>query len=106
MRQEAVLRLRSERQEALLGGAILSLEYVLIQNIARGKNCTFFVITLHSLYLHFSKKPQLYRVAHLTAPPVKVLSVRLHSESHQKISKCQNLLTSWHLEILGGGAVK
>ena len=26
-------------------------------------------------------------------------SVRLHSKSHQKV---QNLLTGWHLEVLGG----
>jgi len=24
--------------------------------------------------------------------------IRLHSKSHQKSSKCQNLLTGWHLE--------
>ena len=29
----------------------------------------------------------------LTGAPLKVLSVRLHSKSHQKSSKCQNLLT-------------
>ena len=34
--------------------------------------------------------------------PLKVLSVGLHSKSHQKSSKCQNLLTGWHLEFLGG----
>ena len=28
--------------------------------------------------------------------PLKVFSVRLHSKSHQKSSKCQNLLTGWH----------
>ena len=33
-----------------------------------------------------------------TVPTLKVLSVRLHSKSHQKSSKCQNLLTGWHLE--------
>ena len=34
--------------------------------------------------------------------PLKVLNIRSHSKSHQKSSKCQNLLTSWHLELLGG----
>ena len=38
----------------------------------------------------------------LTGAPLKVLSVRLHSKSHPKSSKCQNLLTGWHLEFLGG----
>ena len=38
--------------------------------------------------------------------PQKVLSVRLHSKSQQKSSKCQNLLTSWHLEFLGGYQLK
>ena len=36
--------------------------------------------------------------AFLTVPTQKFLSVRLHSKSHQKSSKCQNLLTGWHLE--------
>ena len=36
----------------------------------------------------------------------KVPSVRLHSKSHQTNSKCQNLLTGWHLEILGGDQLK
>ena len=48
----------------------------------------------------------MYRVFFLTRPPLKVLSVRLHSKSHQKSSKCQNLLTGWHLELLGGGELK
>ena len=39
-------------------------------------------------------------------PPKKVLSIRLHSKSHQKSSKCQNLLTSWHLELFGGTSQK
>ena len=34
----------------------------------------------------------------LTAPPLKVLSVRFHRNSHQKSSKCRNLLTGWHKE--------
>ena len=38
----------------------------------------------------------------LIGATLKVLSVRLHSKSHQKSSKCQNLLTGWHLEFLGG----
>ena len=42
----------------------------------------------------------------LTGPPIKVLSVRLHSKSYQKSSKCQNLLTGWHLELLGGDQLK
>ena len=33
-------------------------------------------------------------------------SVRLHSKSHQKSFKCQNLFTNWHLELLGGGQLK
>ena len=43
-----------------------------------------------------------YRVAHLTAPPLKVLSVRLNSKSHHKSPKCQNFLTGWYLEFFGG----
>ena len=35
----------------------------------------------------------LYRVIFLTGSAQKVLSIRLHSKSHQKSSKCQNLLT-------------
>ena len=35
----------------------------------------------------------MYRVFFLTGPTPKVLSVRLHSKSHQKSSKCQNLVT-------------
>ena len=42
----------------------------------------------------------------LTGAPLKVLSVRLHSKSHQKSSKCQDLLTGWHLELLGGHQLK
>ena len=38
--------------------------------------------------------------------PLKVLSVRLHSKSHQKRSKCQNSLTGWHLSFLGGHQLK
>ena len=38
----------------------------------------------------------------LTRTPITVLSIRLHSKSHQKSSKCQNLITGWHLELLGG----
>ena len=34
-----------------------------------------------------------YRVFFLTGAPLKVLSVRLHSKSHRKSFKCQNLLT-------------
>ena len=40
----------------------------------------------------------IYRVFFELVPHIKALSVRLLSESHQKSSKCQNLLTSWHLE--------
>ena len=32
----------------------------------------------------------------LLVPPMKVLSVRLHSKSHQKSSKCRKLLTGRH----------
>ena len=39
-----------------------------------------------------------YRVHFLTGPSKIFLRVRLHSKSHQKSSKCQNLLTGWHLE--------
>ena len=42
----------------------------------------------------------------LTGAPLKVLSVRLHSKSHQKSSKCQNLLTEWHLELFGRNQLK
>ena len=48
----------------------------------------------------------MYRVIFFTGTPLKVLSVRLHSKSHQKSSKCQNLLTGWHLEFLGGTSEK
>ena len=41
----------------------------------------------------------IYRVFFLTGPTQKVQSIRLHSKSHQKSSKCQNLLTDWHLEL-------
>ena len=34
------------------------------------------------------------------------LLYRLDSKSHQKSSKCQNLLTGWHLELLGGPQLK
>ena len=40
-------------------------------------------------------------------PVQKVLSIRLHSKSHQKSSKCQNLLTGWHfLELFGRNQLK
>ena len=39
-----------------------------------------------------------YRVVFLTGPSKIFLSIRLHSKSHQKSSKCLNLLTGWHLE--------
>ena len=38
-----------------------------------------------------------YRCIFLTGPSKIFVSVRLHSKSHQKSSKCQNLLTGWHL---------
>ena len=41
-----------------------------------------------------------YRCIFLTGPSKIFVSVRLHSKSHQKSSKCQNLLTGWHLETL------
>ena len=47
-----------------------------------------------------------YRAIFLTGTPLKVLSVRLHSKSHQKSSKCQNLLTEKKLEIFRGVPVK
>ena len=43
----------------------------------------------------------IYRVFFLTGPTQKVLNIRLHSKSHQKSSKCQNLITDWHLEVFG-----
>ena len=49
----------------------------------------------------FTKLPS-YRVSFLTGAPIKVLSVRLHSKSHQKKYNYKYLLTGWHLEILGG----
>ena len=39
-----------------------------------------------------------YRVVFLTGPSKIFLSIRLHSKSNQKSSKCLNLLTGWHLE--------
>ena len=47
-----------------------------------------------------------YRVIFLTGTPLKVLSVRLHSKSHQKSSKCQNFLTNKNLWFLGGSQLK
>ena len=47
-----------------------------------------------------------YRVSFLTGAPLKVLSVRLHSKTHQKSSQCQNLLTEKKLVILRGASVK
>ena len=41
-----------------------------------------------------------------TGAPLKVLSVRLQSKSYQKSSKCQNLLTGWHVGFLGGHQFK
>ena len=52
------------------------------------------------------KEQRLYRVFFLTGAPLKVLSVRLQSKSYQKSSKCQNLLTGWHLGFLGGHQLK
>ena len=44
-----------------------------------------------------------YRVSHLTGAPQQLpKSVRLDSKSHQKGSKCQNLLIGLDLEFLGG----
>ena len=51
-------------------------------------------------------KKNMYRVSFLTGAPLKVLSVRLHSKSHQKSSKCQNLLTEKNLWFLGGSQLK
>ena len=42
----------------------------------------------------------------LTGAPLKVISVRLHSKSHQKSSKCQNLLTEKKLVIFRGHQLK
>ena len=42
----------------------------------------------------------------LTTSAQKVLSIRLHSESHQKSSKCQNLLADWHLELFRRNQLK
>ena len=39
----------------------------------------------------------------LLVRPKKLLSVRLHSKSHQKSFKCRNLLTEKNLWFLGGG---
>ena len=47
-----------------------------------------------------------YRVIFFTGTPLKVLSVGLHSKSHQKSSKCQNLLTEKNLWFLGGHQLK
>ena len=35
----------------------------------------------------------------MTGPTQKVRNVRLHSKLDQKSSKCQNLLTGWHLDF-------
>ena len=35
-----------------------------------------------------------------------IQGVRLHCKSHQKSFKCQDLLTGWHLELLGGPSEK
>ena len=42
----------------------------------------------------------------LTGAPLRVLSVSLQSKSYQKSSKCQNLLTGWHLGFFGGHQLK
>ena len=42
---------------------------------------------------------QRYRAVFFTGPPLKVLSVKLHSKSHQKSSKCQNFVRVWHLVV-------
>ena len=36
----------------------------------------------------------------------KVLSIRLHSKSHQKSFKCQSLLTDWYVELIGWNHLK
>ena len=43
----------------------------------------------------------MYKVFFLIGSAQKVLSVRLHSKSLRKSSKCQNFLTSSHLELFG-----
>ena len=58
------------------------------------KSC-YFQPNLNVLYRFF-----------LTGAPLKVLSVRLHSISHQKSSKCQNLLTEKKLVIFRGHQLK
>ena len=52
--------------------------------------------------LETGRKSMRYRVFFLTGTPLKVPSGGLHSKTHQKRFKCQNLLTSWHLEFLRG----
>ena len=47
-----------------------------------------------------------YRGFFFTGTPLKVLCVRLHIKSHQKSSKCQNLLTEKKLVIFRGVPVK
>ena len=59
-------------------------------------------LSVQVLWKEWRKCTLSYRVFFLTGAPLKVLSVRLHSKSHPKSSKCQNLLTGWHLKFLGG----
>ena len=57
-------------------------------------------IVIHGVFLPGALS---YRVFFFfTGTPLKVLSVGLPSKSHQKSSKCQNFLTGWHIEFLGG----
>ena len=66
--------------------------------------CVFMCLTV---YFFFFGKVSMVQVGFFwLVPPQKVLSVRLHSKSHRKSSKCQNLLTSWHLELFGGTSNK
>ena len=52
---------------------------------------------IYMCYILFRVFFQKYRVFFLTGAPLKVLSVRSHSKSHQKSSLCQNYLSGWHL---------
>ena len=66
-------------------------------------NC--FTFTYRVSFLTGTPLKFTYRVSFLTGTPLKVLSVRLHSKSHQKCSKCQNLRTEENL-FLGESQLK
>ena len=76
------------------------LKAFLFQKVGIGKTKFFYLLFItfssYLLFITFSNFNQLQGVF-LTGPTQKVLSVRLHSKSHQKSSKCQNLVTEKNL---------